>query len=86
MNWQKQVRQFLIEGNYSEVASLYEQAIATEPDEKYYYWYLGLAYLLQGYEEEAQVTWMSAMVECTSEEIEECTGELVHILEAEAVE
>lgn len=84
MNWQEQVRQFLIEGNYSEVASFYEQAIATEPDEKYHYWYLGLAYLLQGYEEEAQVTWMSAMVGCTSEEIEECTGELVHILEAEA--
>jgi len=84
MNWQEQARQFWTEGKYGEVASLYEQAIANEPDVIYHCWHLGLAYLLQGYEEEAQVVWMSAMVEDTPEEIEERTRELVQILEAEA--
>ena len=85
MNWQEQAHQFLTEGKYSEVARLYEQAIATEPDVTSHYWHLGLAYLLQGYEEEAQVTWMSPMVEGKPEEVEEWTGELIQILEAEAL-
>jgi len=84
MNWQEQAHQFLTEGKYSEVASLYEQAIATEPSISHY-WHLGLAYLLQGYEEEAQVTWMSPLVEGTPEEVEEWTGELIQILETEAL-
>jgi predicted O-linked N-acetylglucosamine transferase (SPINDLY family) len=41
--------------------------------------------LLQGYEEEAQVTWMSPMVEGKPEEVEEWTEELIQILEAEAL-
>lgn len=85
MNWQEQAHQFLTEGKYSEVASLYEQAIATEPHVTSHYWHLGLAYLLQGYEEEAQVTWMSPMVEGTPEEAEEWTSELIQILETEAL-
>lgn len=84
INWQKQAYQLLTEGKYGEIASLYEQAIVTEPDINSYYWHLGLAYLLQGYEEEAQVTWMSAMVKGTPEEVEEWTGELVQILDNEA--
>ena len=84
MNLPEPARQFLTEGKYSEVASLYEQAIATEPDVIYHYWHLGLAYLLQGYEEEAQATWMMAMVEASPEEVEEWTRELVQILDAEA--
>lgn len=84
MNWHEQARQCLTEGKYSEFGSLYEQAIANEPDVISHYWYLGLAYLLQGYEEEAQATWMSCMVEGTPEEVEIWTRELVQILEAEA--
>ncbi len=84
MSWQEQAHKFLTEGKYSEIGSLYEQAIAAEPGVISHYWHLGLAYLLQGYEEEAQVTWMSAMVEGTPEEVEEWTRELVKILDAEA--
>ena len=84
MNWQQQVAQLLVEGKYNDIASLYEQAITTESREISLYWHLGLAYLLQGYEEEAQLTWMSATVEGTPEEVEKWTGELVQILDAEA--
>ena len=84
INWQESAYQLWAEGKYSEIASFYEQAIAIESNIKTHYWHLGLAYLLQGYEEEAQVTWMSAMVECSSEELEQWTEELVQILEIEA--
>jgi len=84
MNLQKQARRLLNESKYSEVTSLYEQAIATEPDVIFHYLHLGLAYLLQGYEEEAQATWMLAIAEGTPEEVEEWTRELVQILETEA--
>jgi predicted O-linked N-acetylglucosamine transferase (SPINDLY family) len=84
MNLQEQFHQLLNESNYSQVASIYEQAIETEPNVISHYWHLGLAYLLQDHEEEAQATWMLAMAEGTPEEVEAWTGELVHILEAEA--
>ncbi|PSB46753.1 O-linked N-acetylglucosamine transferase, SPINDLY family protein [Cyanosarcina cf. burmensis CCALA 770] len=84
MNWQEQARQLLTEGKYSELASFYEQAIANEPDTISHYWHLGLAYLLQGEEEEAQVTWMSVMVDGAPEEVEEWTRELIQILDTEA--
>lgn len=84
MNLQEQARQFLTEGKYSEATSLYEEAVANEPDVVSHYWYLGLAYLLQNHEEAAQATWMLAMAEVTPKEIEECTGKLIDILETEA--
>jgi predicted O-linked N-acetylglucosamine transferase (SPINDLY family) len=45
------------ETRYPEAASLYEEAIESEPDVKAHYWYLGLCLLFQGQIEEAQVTW-----------------------------
>lgn len=84
VSWQEQAQQLLIECKYSQLANLCEQAIETEPDVISHYWYLGLAYLLQGYEEEAQATWMLAMTEATPEVAKAWARELVYILNIEA--
>lgn len=84
MNLLEQTYQLLNKGEYSQIANLYEQAIESEPSIMSHYWYLGLAYLLQGYEEEAQTTWMIAIGEGTPVEVEKWSEELVYILEIEA--
>lgn len=73
------------EGNYAKAAFIYEAGIEVEPEQLLYYWYLGLAQLLQGQEEAAQITWMSPMVGASELEIDKWMGELVAILEKEAV-
>lgn len=83
-NWQQQAYQYLIQGNYSQAANLYEQAIEAEPENKSHYWYLGLMLLLQEQEAEAQMTWLLAMEESEPEQVELCTRELVQILQTEA--
>lgn len=96
-NWQQQVEQLLECGNYSQAASLSEQAIAQEPHVLSHYWYLGLVQLLQGQEIEAQSTWLLGMSEGESQlssdqispdqndsQIEQWTTELVNILHTEA--
>ena len=84
MNWQQQAETLLLEGCYEQVAHLYEQAIQTEPDVISHYWHLGLIYLLQGYEEEAQATWMLAMSQSTDATEEQWSFELVELLDREA--
>ncbi len=54
---------YLTEGKYAEAASLYETAIASEPDTKSNYWYLSLCFLLQGNIEEAQMAWWVTLEE-----------------------
>lgn len=83
-NLEQQTQELLAEGKYSQISSLYETVIATEPDIISHYWYLGLAYLLQGHEEEAQATWMLAISEVESDESEQWAAELVSILDSEA--
>ena len=41
----------------------YEQKISNAPTDVTNYWYLGLALLLDGREEEAQITWMTPFLE-----------------------
>jgi predicted O-linked N-acetylglucosamine transferase (SPINDLY family) len=48
--------------------SQYEQNINEHPRETSNYWYLGLALLLEGREEEAQITWMTPFLEFGEEE------------------
>lgn len=84
MNWQQQAQALILESRYDEAANLYEQAIETEPEVVTHYWYLGLVYLLQGQEEQAQATWLLSMSQGSSEEIEKWTKELVQILDTEA--
>ncbi len=81
---QQQAHQYLIKGNYAKAASCFEQAIDIEPNHKSNYWYLGLIFLLQQQEEEAQMTWLLAMADGESEEIENWNAELVDILNQEA--
>jgi predicted O-linked N-acetylglucosamine transferase (SPINDLY family) len=83
-NWQQQAQEWLYQGNYSQAANLYISAINTEPHIKSYYWYLGLLLLLQGEETEAQTTWLVAMADGNSEEIEQWTAELVQVLQTAA--
>ncbi|NEO21195.1 O-linked N-acetylglucosamine transferase, SPINDLY family protein [Moorena sp. SIO4A5] len=83
-NWQQQAEHYLIQGNYSQAASLYEQAIEAEPDVIAYYWHLGLLFLLQGQETEAQTTWLLVMAEAESDQVESWTEELLQVLQTEA--
>ena len=50
------------------------------------YWYQGVDALLKGDEALAQDIWMSAMLECRVDEVEERTTELVAVLENTAIE
>ncbi|MFM2063085.1 MAG: hypothetical protein RLZZ507_2755 [Cyanobacteriota bacterium] len=58
----------------------YEQNISENPTEVTNYWYLGLALLLVGREEEAQITWMTPFLELGEEESEKWLSELTEIL------
>jgi|694.fasta_scaffold28406_5 predicted O-linked N-acetylglucosamine transferase (SPINDLY family) len=58
----------------------YEQNIIESPEEVTSYWYLGLALLLEGREEEAQITWMTPFLEFGEEESEQWLQELTAIL------
>lgn len=71
-------------GNYQAASSSYEELIEVNPEVRLYYWKLGLSLLLQEQEAEAQMCWMSVFVNGTEQEVEEWTGELADILEAEA--
>ncbi|MBD2121375.1 tetratricopeptide repeat protein [Trichocoleus sp. FACHB-262] len=81
---QEQAYQFLIQGYYHEAVTLYEQAIETDPSNRNNYWYLGLVFLLQGQEVEAQTNWLLVIAEAEPEQIDEWSSELTHILEVEA--
>jgi predicted O-linked N-acetylglucosamine transferase (SPINDLY family) len=83
-DWQDQAAQYFRYGDYLQAAKLYEAGINVEPSVKSYYWHLGLILLLQGQEAEAQTTWLLAMAEGSSEEIEQWTEDLVQVLESEA--
>ncbi|MBS9393565.1 MAG: hypothetical protein HEQ31_10560 [Dolichospermum sp. OL03] len=58
----------------------YEQNITENPQEVTNYWYLGLALLLAGREEEAQIAWMTPMLEFGEEESEQWLLQLTEIL------
>lgn len=83
-DWQEKTDQLLLQGNYVEAAKLYEQAIEDEPGIKSHYWQLGSMLLLQGQEVEAQTTWLLALADGESEEIECWIEELIDVLQTEA--
>jgi predicted O-linked N-acetylglucosamine transferase (SPINDLY family) len=58
----------------------YEQKIAENPWEVANYWYLGLALLLEGREEEAQIIWMTPFLEFGEEESNSGLQQLTKIL------
>lgn len=58
----------------------YEQNITENPRELSNYWYLGLALLLEGREEEAQITWMTSFIEFGEGESTQWQLQLTEIL------
>jgi predicted O-linked N-acetylglucosamine transferase (SPINDLY family) len=58
----------------------YEQNITKNPQEVTNYWYLGLAFLLENREEEAQITWMTPFLELGEPESEQWLQQLTEIL------
>ncbi|MDB9409838.1 O-linked N-acetylglucosamine transferase, SPINDLY family protein, partial [Microcystis aeruginosa CS-558/01A06] len=69
---------------YDIVSQFYEELIERETTEISYYWYLGLSYLLQGREEEAQATWLFVFTQGDEQETESWLLELSNILTTEA--
>jgi tetratricopeptide (TPR) repeat protein len=51
---------YLVRGHYKTIVALCQQEIITNPQDWLSYWYLGLAYLLQDQEAEAQDAWLGA--------------------------
>ncbi|MEX0269924.1 O-linked N-acetylglucosamine transferase, SPINDLY family protein [Leptolyngbyaceae cyanobacterium UHCC 1019] len=85
LNWQQQADRLVQQGSYHQAASLYEQAIETEPDIKTYYWQLGVLMVLQGQETEAQTIWLMAMTEGEPDQIDQWTAELEQVLVVAAI-
>lgn len=77
---QKQAFKHLAEGNYSQAGELWQACIDAEPTERLNYWYLGLVWLLQGENADAEAIWLSALAEGTTAEIEAGMAELQEIL------
>ncbi|MBE9208642.1 O-linked N-acetylglucosamine transferase, SPINDLY family protein [Nostoc sp. LEGE 06077] len=83
-NLYQRANEYFLNGNYIQAANLYEQAIAVDPEIKSNYWHLGLIFLLQEQEVEAQTTWFMAMMEGDAEQVNVWNAELLEILETEA--
>ncbi|MGV2388821.1 MAG UNVERIFIED_CONTAM: hypothetical protein LVR29_12695 [Microcystis novacekii LVE1205-3] len=67
--WHPDAYQALIAEDYPQVAAIYEELIDNNPENVSDYWYLGVAYLLQNLEAEAQVMWQSILSEGNPEEV-----------------
>lgn len=73
-----------VQENYPQFIQILEDAIQSQPKELSNYWYLGLAYLLQGDEETAQLIWLSAIAEQPPEMSDDALQSLIHVLTTEA--
>ncbi len=80
----EEITEFLTTGDYPSAIGFYEKRITENPEEVTNYWYLGLAYLLNGNEEEAAATWLIPFVQLQPENVDSLNESLVSILAAEA--
>jgi predicted O-linked N-acetylglucosamine transferase (SPINDLY family) len=80
IDWIPEISQYLFTSDYAAIVQYYEQRVEHEPDDISHYWYLGIAYLLNGDEESAQTTWFMAIAQVPDSEIEHCTQQLTTIL------
>jgi predicted O-linked N-acetylglucosamine transferase (SPINDLY family) len=67
-------------------SEFYEAAIAVDETIISNYWYLGVSYLLEGREDDAQAAWYVPLAAAGEQEIASCTNDLVIILEREAID
>jgi tetratricopeptide (TPR) repeat protein len=82
---QHQIVEHLEGGRYDDAIALCQHCINLNPNCIFSYWYLGLAWLLQGEESEAQAIWLSAITQENPEEMDESMAQLLQVLETEAI-
>lgn len=80
----KQAILYLEEGEYEQSIARFQQCVEAEPNRLSHYWYLGLAYLLQGDELEAQSIWVSPFIERNPEDYEVGMAELLIFIQERA--
>jgi predicted O-linked N-acetylglucosamine transferase (SPINDLY family) len=78
-----QIECYLSLRDYNNLITLLEQYIEVKPETITYYWYLGLAYLLQENLEIAQEIWLSLLLNGNLEVVDPRTQELILFLEAQ---
>ncbi|MBF2063295.1 MAG: O-linked N-acetylglucosamine transferase, SPINDLY family protein [Calothrix sp. C42_A2020_038] len=83
-SWLQNIEELLLQQKYEQAVAACYELIEIEPNNKLYYWYLGLIFLLQEQSTEAQTTWFMAMLEGEPEELERWNIELLEVLEAQA--
>jgi predicted O-linked N-acetylglucosamine transferase (SPINDLY family) len=83
ISWNSESYNAIEQENYSLVINIYEQEIKSNPRKISNLFYLGLAYLLNGEEDIAQMTWFSAIAGSESTESSDF-HELSNILDKEA--
>jgi predicted O-linked N-acetylglucosamine transferase (SPINDLY family) len=83
IGWNSESCEAIEEENYSLAINIYEQEVESNPGEILNLFYLGLAYLLNGEEDLAQMTWLSAIAESEATESSSLQA-LANILEKEA--
>ncbi|MFN7567141.1 MAG: O-linked N-acetylglucosamine transferase, SPINDLY family protein [Microcystis sp.] len=84
MQWHQDIQTHLNDNNYQRVVQFYEQLIETNSLVIEDYFYLGLAYLLQDREEDAQATWLLVLSQAAESELSGWIETLTQILDAEA--
>ncbi|MBE9097883.1 O-linked N-acetylglucosamine transferase family protein [Vacuolonema iberomarrocanum] len=85
--WEQEGDRQLAQGEFEQAAAIFEQWAEAKPETLRARWLLGVAYLLLGQEEAAQLTWTMAIAEADDTDalhVEKALGELVDILQAEA--
>lgn len=70
------------QGSYAEAAVLWQQL--ADAGDRSAYWHLGLALLLQAQEADAQLVWMTPLLEADAEQTAAWIAELSQVLAAEA--
>ena len=77
----EQAKVCLEEGEYETAIALLEQCIEENPEELTYYWYLGLAYLLQKQEDNAHETWLRGITQSLGSKQENVEKLLIKVLD-----
>jgi predicted O-linked N-acetylglucosamine transferase (SPINDLY family) len=83
LSWHPNVLKDLLAEDYASVIDCYEALIEQEPDSIVYYWYLGLAFLLNEDEESAQTTWLMVIAQASESDALNLTQELTIVLHQE---
>jgi len=84
MDWFNELSQLWAAGDHAAVETRCRQELEMNPEMRDLYWHLGLALLFKGEEEDANLTWMSGMMDGSPEQVEQWTVDLNDLLEEAA--